>query len=154
MKRILLLFVLVALVAAPAAMACPGCEKHAQAAAMKGHECPAAMKGVERTVTNTADGARIEMTASDPELVKTLQAHVATETKEGCCPNCPMANAAWSRKVENTAKGVVVTLTASNKDDVAKLQTAVAEMGKGGCMKGGEAGAGCPHKAAAKTTKA
>jgi hypothetical protein len=153
MKRFLLLFVLAALIATPVALACPGCGKHAEAASSKGHDCSANMKGVEKTVTNTDNGARIEMTASDPEMVKTLQAHVADESKKGCGPDCPMANAAWSHKVENTDKGVVVTLTASSKDDVAKLQTAVAEMAKGGCMKTGEAG-GCNHKAGAKATKA
>jgi hypothetical protein len=153
MKRFLLLFVLAALIATPVALACPGCGKHAETASSKGHECPAAMKGVERTVTNTNDGARIEMTAGDPEMVKTLQAHVTAETKEGCCKDCPLANAAWSHKVENTDKGVVVILTANSKDDVAKLQTAVAGMAKGGCAKGGEAG-GCNHKADAKATKA
>ena len=151
MKRFLLLFVLAALIATPVALACG---KDGAMKASMGHECPAAMKGVERTVTNLDNGVRIEMTASDPKLVETLQTHVAAEAKEGCSKDCPMANAAWDRKVENTAKGVVVTLTAKSKDDVTKLQTAVAEMGKGGCMKGGEAGADCPHKAGAKATKA
>ncbi len=151
MRRLLLLSVLVALIATPAALAC---EKHGAMAASMGHECPAAMKGVERTVTNLDNGVRIEMTASDPKLVETLQTHVAAETKEGCSKDCPMANAAWNRVVQKTDKGVVVTLTANSKEEIEKLQTAVATMGKGGCMKGGEAGAGCPHKAGAKATKA
>ncbi len=152
MKRFLLLTVLVALIAAPAALACG--KDGAMAASSNGHECPAAMQGVERTVTNLDNGVKIVMTASDPKLVETLQSHVASETKEGCCPDCPMANKAWNRVVENTKDGVVVILTANSKADVTKLQTAVASMGKGGCMKGGEAGAGCPHKAGAKATKA
>ncbi len=151
MKRFLLLTALIAAIATPVALSCP---KDGAMGASMGHDCPAAMKGVERTVTNLEDGVRIEMTASDPKLVETLQTHVAAETKEGCSKDCPMANKAWSRVVQNTDKGVVVILTANTKDEVAKLQTAVAAMGKGGCMKGGEAGAGCPHKAGAKATKA
>jgi TusA-related sulfurtransferase len=152
MKRFLLLSVLIAAIAAPVALAC------GNEAAMKagmGHDCPSMMKGVERTVTNTADGVRIEMKSSDPEMVQTLQAHMNAENKPGgCCKDCPMSNAAWSRKVENTRDGVVLTMTASSPDDVSKLQTAAASMTKGGCSHhGAEAGkGGCP-KAAHKDDK-
>jgi hypothetical protein len=152
MKRILILSVLIGLLATPAALAC-GMEASAKASG--GHECPASMKGVQRTVTNLDNGARLELTSDDPDVVKTLQAHMAEERKAGgCCKDCPLSNAAWSHKVENTDKGVVLTLTADSKDDIGKLQTAMASMTKGGCGHKSEAEKGeCPHKAAQKNTK-
>jgi hypothetical protein len=153
MKRFLILTALVALVAMPAVLAC---EKEAGMKASMGHDCPASMKGVERTVTNLDNGVRMEMTSSDPAVVKTLQTQMAADHKTGgCCKDCPLSNAAWTHKVENTDKGVIVTLTADSKDDIGKLQTAMAGMAKGGCRHMDEAGKGeCPHKAAQKNTKA
>ncbi|MBZ5637392.1 MAG: hypothetical protein LAO51_01400 [Acidobacteriia bacterium] len=153
MKRFLVLSALIALLVSPAVLAC---DKDSAMTASMGHSCPAAMKGVERTVTNLDNGVRIEMTASDPTVVHTLQANMASELKSGgCCKDCPLANAAWNHKVENTDKGVILVVTTTSGDDVGKLQTAMASMAKGGCSKGSEAGKGeCPHKAAAKTTKA
>jgi len=155
MKRFLLLSVLVALIATPAALACG---EHAAMKAGMGHDCPSMMKGVEKTVTNTADGVRIEIKATDPETVQTLQAHMTQMNAEnktgGCCKDCPMSNTAWNRKIENTRDGVVMILTANSPDDITKLQTAAASMTKGGCSHGAEAGKiGCP-KGAHKADKA
>ena len=152
MKRFLMLAVLIALVATPAALACG---KDGAMKASMGHGCPSMMKGVERTVTNIDNGVRIEITSADPALVQTLQTQMAAEGKGSCCKDCVLSNAAWSKKVENTSKGVVLTLTAASKDEVGNLQTKAAAMTKGGCGHMGEAGKGdCPHKAAQKNTKA
>jgi hypothetical protein len=155
MKRILILSVLIGLLATPAVLACGG-DMEASAKASGGHDCPSKMKGVQRAVTNLDNGARLELTSDDPDVVKTLQVHMAGEKKEGCSKDCPLSNAAWTQKVENTDKGVVVTLTAESKDEIGKLQTALASMAKGGCGHMSEAGKGeCPHKKAAqKNTKA
>jgi TusA-related sulfurtransferase len=154
MKRILILSVLIGLLATPAVMAC-GMEASNKASG--GHECPGSMKGVERTVTNLDNGARLELTSDDPAVIKTLQTHMAAEHETGgCCKDCPLSNTAWNRKVENTDKGVVLTLTTDSKNDVDKLQTAMASMAKGGCKHMGEAEKGeCPrHKGEQKNTKA
>ncbi len=153
MKRLLVLSVLIALCASPAALACP------QQAAMKtseGHECPAAMKGVERTVTNLNDGVRLEMTSTDPEVVRALQAKITSDPKAaGCCKDCPLANEAWTRKVEHTKNGLVLTLTAGSPEEVRKIQAAAETMAKGGCthMKAGDPKE-CPHHAKHHAEKA
>ena len=154
MKRFLLIAALVGLLASPAALACGGMD-----AGMKegdGHECPASMKGVERTVTNLDNGVRIQMTSADPALVQTLQAKITSDAKTvGCCGSCILANAAWTRKVESNEKGVVLTLTANSPAEVGKLQAAAVDLAKGGCSHEATAGKGeCPHKSGPKATKA
>ena len=152
MKRFLALTALIALLAIPAAMAC---EKHAAMKASAEQGCPSSMKGVERTVTNTDNGVKMQLTSADPAVVSHLQKMMASGHEEGCCKDCPLSNAAWTRKAENIENGVVVTLTAASPDEVGKLQTSLASMAKGGC--GHEAAAdkgGCPKKAAAKADTA
>lgn len=148
MKRFLVLSALIALLAAPAALAC---DKQGSMTASAGHACPGSMKNVERTVTNLDNGARIEMNSTDPAVVSTLQTHMAADTKSaGCCKDCPMGNTAWTHKVENTDNGVVLFLTADSKDEIGKIQTAAAGMAKGGCSKQAGGKGECPHRAKSK----
>lgn len=153
MKRFLVLSALIALVAVPAVLAC---EMEASTKTAAGHECPAMMKGVERAVTNVDHGVKLELTSSDPAVVRQLQQRMAEHpASAGCCKECPLANAAWTRKAENVSNGVVLTLTAGSAAEIGKLQQAVEGMAKGECPHAGAAGKGeCPRKAGAKTTKA
>ncbi|MBP7147802.1 MAG: hypothetical protein KBD01_09670 [Acidobacteria bacterium] len=150
MKRFLVLAALVALVAAPAALAC---DRMAQAASAE-HGCPFAMKGVERTVNNLNNGVEIVMKASDVEVVKALQTKVGGCAKSAaaqadCGKDCLMGeHASWTRKIENTDRGVKVILTASSPDDVQQIQSLAATMAKGGCAHAHGAKKGdCPHAA-------
>ncbi len=49
--------------------------------------CPCQIKGAEKTVTNTAEGVTITITAKDPAVVKQIQ-EAAAKMKEGGCEKC------------------------------------------------------------------
>jgi hypothetical protein len=123
-----------------------------------GAGCCMSQTGVERTVTNLANGVRITLTATDPKVVETLQARTETCPKDGCA-DCPMHAEGVTRSVEKTANGVVITATSSDPAQVAKLQKHAASMTAGtcprhkaraGCMKGGGPHGNCRHSGMAK----
>ncbi len=134
MKRLFLMMVLAALVAAPLMAA--------DAAAPKAC-CKAS--GVERTVTNLDNGVKVMMTAKDPKAVAMIQEMSATCSNDTpCCKDCPMAAEGVTRTVEKTAAGVTITATATSLELVKKLQEHAATMTAGAGMKGcckGKAGA-------------
>ena len=147
MKRIFLLMVLAALLAAPILAGDPAPAKHAA--------CCSKSTGAERTVANLENGVKITCTASDAKAVALIQEAAASCSKDKtCCKDCPMAAEGVTRTVEKTDKGVVITVTSADAAMVKKLQESAAACCTGkmkACCKGGAhanaAGHDCPHAA-------
>lgn len=144
MRKFAAIVAVLALVVSAPALACGN-----KAAAAAGQQCPLGMKGVEKTATNLDNGVKLTVSSKDAEQVKTLQAAMAAEDKDGGC-QCAMHAKGVQRAIQNTANGVVVTLTSSDREQVKTLQAFAADACKGDCpMKGHGAQAAekgeCPH---------
>ncbi len=101
--------------------------------------CPCGMEGVTRSVENLDDGARVTLTAKDPETAEKVQ-KMMDERHPGKCNcakcKCPMMLEGVERKVEATADGVVMTVTAQDPETVKKIQAHLTEFAGSGPHKG------------------
>lgn len=125
-----------------------------------GGACCSKDQAVSRQVETLANGVKLTLTSSDPQVVAQLQSKTEACGKEGC-KDCPMHAPGVTRTVEKMANGVVITATASDPQLVAALQKHVAGMNagcsksaaKGSCCSKGEAkGSGCAKGTAARPT--
>ena len=94
---------------------------------------------IKRTVTNLPDGIRTTTESDDPEVVRSIQAHVASMSQRledgrefnifsTSLPVLFENREEISSKVEMTEKGVVVTRTSTNREVVAALQQHATEV--------------------------
>lgn len=80
---------------------------------------------VDRSVTNINNGVVIELTSSDPDVVKRIQERKETR-KGGGGDKCDAPKA--ERTVKNIKDGVRITITSDDPDTVEMIQTRAEEM--------------------------
>jgi TusA-related sulfurtransferase len=94
---------------------------------------------VDRSVTNIDNGVIIELTSSDPDVVKRIQERKETR-RGGGGNNCDSPKA--ERTVKNIKDGVRITITSDDPDTVSQIQEKAKKRKRGRKGRGGGKGNG------------
>ncbi|MCD6218509.1 hypothetical protein J7L05_11740 [bacterium] len=135
MKKVYLVLTM-ALMLVVAAIAIDG---YSNSASARGSSNERQRPAVDRTVTNIDNGVIIELTSSDPDVVKRIQERKETR-RGGGGDNCDSPKA--KRTVENIKDGVRITITSDDPDTVKQIQEKAKKRKRGRKGRGGGKGNG------------